>query len=148
MLHALMSRTAPAAWADYAPLVLRVVLGIIFFMHGYAKITMMGVDKVSGMLAGIGFPAPALFAYILMYGETIGGMLLIVGVLTYWVSLFNIVVAFVAGFFVHLSKGFFINEGGYEFILLIGAASVALFITGPGKYSVDAHLQTSDTSQM
>ncbi|HWK88387.1 MAG TPA: DoxX family protein, partial [Longimicrobium sp.] len=44
----------------------------------------------------------------------------------------------VAVFVVHLAKGFYVGEGGYEFALLMGVASLALALTGPGAYSVDA----------
>jgi putative oxidoreductase len=38
---------------------------------------------------------------------------------------------------VHLSKGFFNTDGGYEFNLLLGAAAFALADTGPGPWSLD-----------
>lgn len=125
-------------WQDIAPLVLRVALGIIFVWHGYDKVMVKGVPAIGGFLGSLGFPMPELFAYILGYGELIGGLMLIVGLLTHWVAKFDLIVAVVAFFTVHLSKGFAIAGGGYEFIVLIGAAAASLVITGAGKYSLDS----------
>jgi putative oxidoreductase len=125
-------------WGDWALLVLRVALGLVFFMHGYQKVFQMGIPGVTGFLGGLGFPMPTFFAYILAYGELIGGALLIVGLLTHWASKFGFIVALVAFFTVHASKGFFISGGGYEFIILIFAASLYIFAVGAGKYSLDA----------
>jgi putative oxidoreductase len=138
MIHKLIHCACGEKWTDIAPLVLRAALGLVFLMHGYQKVFTMGIAGVSGFLGSLGFPMPVAFAYILAYGELIGGVLLIAGLLTHWVSKFNIVVALVALLTVHLSKGFFISDGGFEFILLILAASISLMITGAGKYSADA----------
>lgn len=124
-------------WGDIGALVLRVALGLVFFMHGYQKIFTMGIDGVTGFLGGLGFPMPMVFAYILAYGELIAGAMLIAGLLTHWAAKYAVVVSIVAFFTVHMSKGFFMSNGGYEFIMLIGAASVAVMIAGAGKYSVD-----------
>jgi putative oxidoreductase len=106
-------------------------------MHGYQKVFMMGIPGVTGFLSGLGFPMASLFAYILAYGELVFGAMMIIGLLTHWVAKYHIIVAIVALFAVHISKGFFVSGGGYEFILLILAASVSVLLTGPGKWSVD-----------
>jgi putative oxidoreductase len=91
--------------------------------------------------AGISSKLPLLFAYILSYGELIAGILLIVGYCTHWVSKYCAVVALVAFALVHVGKGFSIQGGGYEYIMLIFAASVSLMITGSGKYSLESKLK-------
>lgn len=121
-----------------SPLVLRVVVGLIFFMHGWQKLSVMGVGGVEGMLNALGFPAAGLFAPLLIAAELLGGALLILGAFTHWAAKVLTVVAAVAFLAVHLKNGFFATTGGYEFILLILAATVSILITGPGKYSVDA----------
>jgi len=42
---------------------------------------------------------------------------------------------------VHLSRGFWVTKGGYEFNLALIAAVAALALTGPGAYSLDAALR-------
>lgn len=125
---------------DLAPLVLRVATGLIFTMHGWQKFQ-GGVPYVAGFLTQLGFPAPELMAVLLIAAELGGGILLILGLFTHWVAKILAIVALVALVTVHASKGFFISAGGYEFIMLILAASVSLMITGAGKFSLDKKLR-------
>lgn len=124
---------------DLAPFLLRVVVGIIFIMHGYQKLT-GGVEGVTAFLGGLGFPLPALFAVLLIAAELGGGILLVLGVFTHWVAKILAVVALVALVTVHLQNGFFL-PGGYEFILLILVAAVSLVLTGPGRYALDKKMR-------
>ncbi|MEA2701618.1 MAG: putative oxidoreductase [Candidatus Parcubacteria bacterium] len=123
-----------------APLVLRVATGLIFAMHGWQKLG-GGLDGVATFLGGLGFPAPMLMAVLLVAAELGGGLLLILGVLTHWVAKILAFVALIAFLTVHMSSGFFIAEGGYEFIILIFAACVSLAITGPGKWALGRALR-------
>lgn len=134
------------ACADWAPLILRVVLGIIFAWHGYDKVFNTGIPGVTGFLGNLGIPLPELMAYVLSYGELIFGVLLIVGLLTHWAAKYAVIVAVVALFTVHLPNGFSVGNGGYEYILLILAASVSVLITGAGSYSLDAMWRKKDTA--
>lgn len=124
-------------WGDIAPLVLRVAFGLVFFMHGWQKMTEFGVPGVTGMLTGLGFPLPGVFAVLLIAAEVLGGAALILGVFTHWAAKISAFVALVAWVTVHLGKGFFMSGGGYEFIMVLFAVAVSLMITGPGKYSLD-----------
>ncbi len=123
-------------WSDYAPLVLRVVTGVIFAMHGYQKL-MGGLPGVTGFVASLGFPMPELFAVLLIAVELVGGIMLILGLLTRFAAKLSAIVAVIALVLVHLPNGFFMATGGYEFILLLLAASVSLMLTGGGKWSLD-----------
>jgi putative oxidoreductase len=126
-------------YADVGPLVLRVVVGIIFVVHGWMKVG-MGVAGTAGFLASLGIPLASVFAVLLIIGEVAGGVALILGVATRFWAAVGVIISLVALFTVHLSKGFLISNGGYEFILLIGAVMVSLLVMGAGKYSVDAKL--------
>ena len=121
---------------DLAPFVLRVSLGLIFLLHGYQKLQ-TGVTGVGGFLAGLGFPAPEAFAILLIAAEIVGGILLILGLFTHWAAKLLAFVALVALLTVHVRNGFFLASNGYEYILLIFAASLSLMVTGPGKWSLD-----------
>lgn len=131
----LMNCMCTEKWGNAAPFVLRVVTGLIFALHGWQKLTMMGVPGVSGFLTMLGFPFPEVFAVLLIAAELGGGILLIFGLWTHWISKILAFVALVALATVHLSKGFFLP--GYEYILLIFAATFSLMVTGAGKWSVD-----------
>ncbi len=121
---------------SYAPTILRVVTGLIFAMHGWMKIT-GGVANVAGFLGMIGFPVAMVFAYLLIAAEFVGGIFLVIGLYTHWAAKFTAFVAAVAFLTVHVSKGFSLANGGYEYIILLLAASISIMITGPGAWSLD-----------
>lgn len=127
-------------FAAFAALFLRVVVGVIFLVHGWQKLE-GGVAGTAGFLATLGFPAPEFFAVLLIAAEVIGGALLIIGLLTHWAAKILAIVALVALVTVHLKNGFLASAGGYEFILLILAATLSVMAMGGGKWSVDAHLK-------
>lgn len=127
-------------WQGVAPLVLRVAVGLVFFMHGWQKLS-GGVDGTAGFLGSLGFPAPEVFAVLLIAAELVGGLMLILGLFTHWTAKVLAFVALVALLTVHASKGFFMATGGYEFILLILATSVSLIFLGPGMWSVDGMMR-------
>ncbi len=116
--------------------VLRVVTGLIFFMHGLQKLG-QGVGGVTQFLTQLGIPAPSIAAVLLIAVELLGGLALILGLGTRWVAIPLIIDMLVALFTVHLPNGFFAQNGGYEFVLLLGAASVALALAGGGAAAVD-----------
>jgi putative oxidoreductase len=146
MFGKLMNCECSSGWSEWGHLALRASLGLVFFMHGWQKVFMMGIPGVTGFLTSLGFPMPGVFAYILAYGELVFGAMMIIGLLTHWVAKYHVIVALVALVTVHLSKGFFVSAGGYEFILLILAASLAILFSGPGKYSVDKMMLSKDHS--
>lgn len=127
-------------WGALAPFLLRVVTGAIFAVHGWMKFQ-GGIPGTAGFLSSLGFPAPEVFAVILIAAELGGGILLILGAFTHWVSKVLAFVALVALVTVHLKNGFLVGNGGYEFILLILVACVSLMITGAGAWSVDRKLR-------
>lgn len=131
-------------WGGYAPFILRVVIGLIFAMHGYQKLAQFGLEGTTGFLASLGFPAASVFAILLIAAELGGGILLILGLFTHWVAKILAIVSVVALFTVHISKGFFMATGGYEFIILILVATFSLMITGPGAFALDAKIKKSD----
>ena len=69
--------------------------------------------------------------------EFFGGLALIVGLMTRLIALGLAADMLGAVLLVHLAKGFFLSGGGYEFVLMLFAAAVALAAAGPGSFSVD-----------
>jgi putative oxidoreductase len=133
----ILSCNCAGKWGAYAPLILRVVTGAIFLLHGWQKLE-MGVPGVTGFLGSLGFPIPGFFAIVLIAAEILGGLFLILGLFTHWAAKITAFVALVALLTVHIGNGFYASEGGYEFILLILAAAVSVMITGPGKWALDS----------
>jgi putative oxidoreductase len=126
-------------------LILRLVVGLTIAAHGSQKL--FGVWGGSGMTGWTQVvqrlrmrPARPL-AWVAALSEFGGGLLLALGLLSPLGSLAIIGAMLVAIATVHLSKGFWVSKGGYEFNLTLIGASAALAITGPGAYSLDNALR-------
>lgn len=126
-----------AAWGIA---LLRVVTGIIFLMHGQQKLFEFGIGGVSGMMTGLGVPAPGLMAIVVTLVELVGGIALIFGAFTRIAALLVAIDVLVAFFLVHLPNGFFATNGGVELVLLLATVGVTLFLTGPGAMALDSLL--------
>lgn len=117
--------------------VLRVVVGVVFLVHGYQKLFQMGIPGVTGFFTQIGAPLPQLTAPLVSVLEFGGGLALILGLLTPVVAALLAADMLGAMLLVHLPNGFNADGGGYEFVLTLLGASLALALTGPGAYALD-----------
>jgi putative oxidoreductase len=120
---------------SYGLTVLRVVVGVVFLVHGYQKLFTFGIHGVAGMFGHMGIPLPAFFAVVVTLVEFVGGLLLIVGVATRVAAAFIAVDMLGAILFVHAKHGFF-NPGGVEFPLTLLSAAVCLTLAGGGALSL------------
>lgn len=131
---------------DAAIMILRVLLGVVFFPHGMQKLLGWfggyGFDGTMGFFTGT-LGIPALFAFLAIIAEGLGALGLLTGFLTR-ISAFGIGVNMVvAVVMLHLQNGFFMNWNGkqagegYEYHILVIAMSIALIIKGGGKWSFD-----------
>lgn len=116
----------------------RVVLGVVFIAHGWQKFNENGMAATAEGFEGLGIPAPTLSAYFTVGAEVIGGALLILGALLPLVGLALAGVMLGAMYFVHLDGGFFSRDGGYEYVLMLAAASIAIGFSGGGALAVDS----------
>ncbi len=124
---------------EWSLALLRAVLGVIFLYHGYLKLFVPGGFKGTiGFFTAIGIPLPAYAALVVSLVEFLGGLSLILGMLTKWASVLLIIEMLVAFFKVHLKNGFLISQSsyGYEFVLLILAGLVVVLGSGAGKLSL------------
>lgn len=120
-------------------LVLRLVTGTIFIVHGLPKFGLggdRGLEELAGWLGSIGIPLPMLNAIMLASSEAIGGAMLIIGFFTRFAAATQVIAMLVAVFMVHYSHGL-AGEGGYEFALLLGAGAFVLMMDGAGRLSLD-----------
>ena len=116
---------------------LRIVTGLIFFVHGWQKLFTFGYEGTTGAFTGMGVPLPAIAAALVIAVELLGGLALILGFMTRLAAVPLAINMLAALFLVHLSNGFFAQNGGYEFVLLLAAASLALALLGPGALALD-----------
>ncbi|HUX38286.1 MAG TPA: DoxX family protein [Rectinemataceae bacterium] len=130
--------------AAIGSLVIRLVLGLTLAAHGSQKLFGWfggyGIKGTGGWMESIGIKPGALFATLAGLGEFFGGLGFAAGFLTPLSAAAIVVVMLVAMATLHIKKGLWNTEGGYEYNLLIIAASVAIALSGPGSFSLDAIL--------
>lgn len=135
---------------DVGLLIIRVTLGAVFIAHGIKHA--LGRQKTTNWFEWLGF-RQAGFQWLMMTLTEIGiGLLLIVGLLNSLAAAGVIATMFVAYWTVHRQAGFFITafmkEGidveGWEYVLTLGMAGLALAVTGPGTISIDDGLGIAD----
>lgn len=139
LVHRLMA-TGNGAGA----LALRIPVGIIFAAHGAQKLFGWfggyGLEGTGQFFGSMGLNPGYLMALLAGAAEFFGGLALIVGVLVRPAAAALAFAMLVAIFAVHLSKGFFLDKGGYEYALALFAASLSLLFSGAGRFSVDRAL--------
>lgn len=127
-------------YTDTGLLIIRVGLGVMFMLHGYPKIA-GGIEKWVKLgenmeHVGIGFGA-AFWGFMAAFAEFGGGLLLVAGLFTRVAGLmmaFTMLIAMMA----HLSKGEGLMDASHA--VEAGIVFLALYFTGPGKYSLDRAL--------
>lgn len=115
--------------------VLRVVVGIVFLVHGYQKLFHMGFHGVAGFFGHAGVPLPMVSAVVVTLVEFLGGIALVAGLGVRIAATLLAVDMAVAILVVHLKHGFY-NPMGFEFPLTLLAAAVCLALSGGGMFSL------------
>ncbi len=124
-----------------APLVLRIAAGVIFAAHGAQKLFGLfggyGLEGTGQWMESIGLAPGYLMALLAGSAEFFGGLALLLGLLVRPSALVLAFTMAVAIATVHLEKGLFMANDGYEFGLALLAISVALVLSGGGRLSLD-----------
>ena len=122
----------------YGALVLRLSLGVIYIAHAYLALFVMGPAKAMDYQRTMHIPLPEIGVWYLILAHGLGGIMLILGILVRWAALANVPVVAGALWFVHLSQGFFVfgSKNGYEYLLLLLAATVAQALLGAGAFTL------------
>jgi putative oxidoreductase len=116
-----------------ALLVLRLVLGIIMIAHGYSKV-FGGLSRHVQMVSSLGLPG--WLAYFSAGAEFLGGILVILGILTRLASFAITIDMVVAIVKVHWKSGL-LGEHGYQFPLALSAIAFALIFLGAGPIALE-----------
>jgi putative oxidoreductase len=126
---------------EVAPLVIRIVLGIIFIAHGSQKLFGAfgghGITGVIGMMKQLNVNPPVVWAWIVTLTEFLGGLGVLFGLLTRWAGLGLAVNMVVAIALVHWRHGLFSGGGGFEYPMALFGMSLALLFWGAGKISIE-----------
>ena len=124
-----------ATWTEISYTLVRIVIGIIFIMHGLPKWN-NGIERVGNAFA-TNYGLPRWFAALAVFFELVGGACLVVGLFTRFFAAALAIEMLIAMFAVHFAKGYAAGGGGYEYVLLIGIVTFAIAIRGGGPYSID-----------
>ncbi len=130
--------------AGLGPLALRLPIGIIFIAHGAQKLFGWfggyGLEGTGQWMGSIGLAPGYLMALLAGGAEFFGGLALLLGLFVRPAAAALAFAMLVAIFGVHIDKGLFMANNGYEFALAMFAASLSLLVSGAGRVSADAAL--------
>ena len=125
-----------SAWHDFVEALVRVVIGLILLMHGWAKLQ-TGIAGVSDYMAKQGLVPGSAWAGAAMFLETVGASCLIAGLFTRFFAAGLAIEMAIALVVVHVMKGFSVGQGGFEYVFLLGIILFNISVRGCGLYSVD-----------
>lgn len=122
---------------QYAALLLRVGLGVMYIAHGLLKVLVFTLPGTAAFFSSVGFPGS--LAYPTAFFEIIGGVLLVAGIATRTIAL-GFVPILLGAMYVHWSNGWlFTNEGGgWEYVAFLIVASGAVALLGNGAYTAQS----------
>jgi putative oxidoreductase len=119
----------------------------MFLTHGVVlKWATFGLAGTAGYFGSLGLP-PAL-AYITVFAEAIGGILLILGVQTRWVAL-ALTPILLGAVWVHAGNGWVFSaaNGGWEYPLYLVVLTIAQALIGDGAYALSPSRSLSAQSE-
>ncbi|MBB1380991.1 DoxX family protein [Shewanella sp. SR41-2] len=132
--------------AGFSTLALRLPVGIIFMAHGGQKLFGWfggyGLEGTGQWMASIGIEPGILMAFLAGSAELVGGLFILLGLLTRPAAVLLAFTMIIAIASVHISNGLFMANNGYEFALALLAASVSLALSGSGKVAIDNAITT------
>ena len=121
---------------DYAALLLRISLALMFFAHAYLKIVVFTPAGAAKYFESLGLPG--FVAYLTMAAEVGGGLLLLLGIETRWIALLLVPLILGTIVLVHGKNGWlFTNkDGGWEFPAFWIVGLVVLAMLGDGAAAI------------
>ncbi len=128
--------------------ILRVVIGFLFAAHGWQKFSEFTIAGTQAAFTQMGVPAAQAVAPVVAALELVGGVALILGVLTRVFAALLALDMLGALVLVHASAGVFVATGGYELVLILAAAAAAVALVGAGSVSVDKVLFARSGSKL
>lgn len=127
---------------DIGFLLVRAVVGGLLAGHGMQKLTGWfggpGIEGHTEYLRTLGYRQPRRMAWLHGLAETAAGVLFVAGALTPVAAAVIIAVMLNAVVAVHAPNGLWVQEGGYEYPLVLSATALGVALTGPGQLAVDA----------
>jgi len=118
---------------DLSLLIVRVIVGVIFFVHG--------AQKLFGAFGGFGLSQTkemmgAVLGFLVAIGECLGGVGIIFGFLSRFSAAANIVIMIGAIAMVHGQNGFLLSDNGFEYNLALIGLLTPILLVGPGRFTI------------
>ena len=132
-----MARTENPTSFELGTTLLRVSLGVMFLAHGIVlKLMTYGLPGTAAFFEGVNLPG--WLAYVTFAGETVGGILLVLGVQARWVALALSPILVGAAHTVHFPNGwvFTAQNGGWEYPAYLFVLCIAQSLLGDGAYAL------------
>ena len=121
--------------ADLAATILRVTMGVLFLAHTWMKLVLFTPAGTVAFFESLGFPG--FLAYVVIVAEGLGGIALILGLWSRWVSL-ALLPILLGSIYPHWSAGFFFSNegGGWEFPAFWSVALIVQALLGNGAFAL------------
>jgi putative oxidoreductase len=116
---------------------IRVIIGIVFLVHGSQKLFVFGIHGITAFFTQAGIPLATIAGPVVTFVELLGGIALILGLFTRIAAILLAIDMCGAILFVHGKNGFFLPMG-FEYALTLLTANIALAIGGPGEYAIES----------
>ena len=125
----------------YAALILRLSLGVMLLAHAYLKVMVFSVPGTVQFFSSVGFPG--WMAYLVLAAEIGGGLLMLGGVFTRWVSL-ALIPIMLGAISVHLHNGWVFSapNGGWEYPAFLTVALIVQALLGPGAFALGQNVRS------
>lgn len=122
--------------ADLAATILRVSMGVLFLAHAGLKLFIFTPAGTAGYFTSLGLPGP--LAYLVIAAELFGGLAMILGVYSRWVSLALVPILLGSIYVPHGAAGFFFSNegGGWEFPAFWAETLVVQALLGDGAFAL------------
>ncbi|HEV8674777.1 MAG TPA: DoxX family protein [Methylomirabilota bacterium] len=127
---------------SYGITLLRLTVGAIYLMHAYRLLVITTPAGVARFVeSAFALPYPGAIAWLVIAVHGLGGLALMAGILTRPAAAANGLLTLVTLVRIHVPQGFFLRGAeravlGYEYVLLLGVATIALLLLGSGPVAL------------
>jgi putative oxidoreductase len=135
-----MNQQAEPALLRWGLVPLRVVVGLVFLVHGGQKLFVFGLGGTADIMGKLGLPLPSLAAAIVITAELLGGLAILSGLYARWAGAVLAIEMLVAIPVARLQGGFFAPYG-FEFELTLLGACLTFAALGSGGVSLERMLR-------